>query len=497
MHPTSPYFFYASLSVLVLSSFSQWRGAKKWPLALLFLGALLLALSSIYKDDYLHPWDERFHALVALNAMENPFHPLLLKDNLMNPWPYHEWYAAHTWLHKQPLFTWQMALGMKVFGTSLAGMRSASVLMYLLMGFAIYRACLFYTKDGAYWATLLSFLQPFLLFLVNGRQGIDHNDMAFVAWVAVSFFGVVGYIKERHIKWVVLLGLASGLAILTKWLAGSLGLGVLGLHLLLTKDFNRKSLGHLLLAILLAAAVFLPWQLYAYQQFPELFMREWRYNSQHIFNAIEGHDHPWDFHFQVWKEKLPLLLFAFVLSSLLIFRRSYEHRKLIQSIFISTLVVMGFYAFAKTKMPAFTIILLPMVAFMVAMLIGSLLKFPRSAVLLLFGFSILGLIQNFWRIDEHSPQVINDQLAFKEFFLSIKEDLPENAVIFNSPSMKFVDIAFYTQRLTYERIPSKETLQKLEEKGLVAYILANENTTIQPHIKAQCQIIKAPSAVIP
>ena len=49
--------------------------------------------------------------------MEDPFKPMLIKNPLF-PYHYGDWWNCHIWVHKQPLFLWQMALSMKIFGVS-------------------------------------------------------------------------------------------------------------------------------------------------------------------------------------------------------------------------------------------------------------------------------------------------------------------------------------------------------------------------------------------
>ncbi|MBP7399885.1 MAG: hypothetical protein KA954_09890, partial [Chitinophagales bacterium] len=82
---------------------------------ILFFGALGIRILFNSFFPYLHDWDERFHALVAKNMMTHPFTPML-RANPVLPYDETSWTDGHIWLHKQPLFLWQMALSMKIFG---------------------------------------------------------------------------------------------------------------------------------------------------------------------------------------------------------------------------------------------------------------------------------------------------------------------------------------------------------------------------------------------
>src|SRR5688572_2720311 len=83
---------------------------KKYQTGIYFLlGAVVLIRIYIGSHQFLFPWDERFHALVAKNMLEHPFKPMLIKDPVM-PFNYDNWLMNHVWLHKQPLTMWLIAL---------------------------------------------------------------------------------------------------------------------------------------------------------------------------------------------------------------------------------------------------------------------------------------------------------------------------------------------------------------------------------------------------
>ena len=99
-----------SIFCLLLAVFFWFKSRTALSFWIVFLAGAFIAFHAIFQDNYLHPWDERYHAVVALNAMQDPFHLKLMPERLIDWWPYEAWYANYTWLHKQPLFTWQMAL---------------------------------------------------------------------------------------------------------------------------------------------------------------------------------------------------------------------------------------------------------------------------------------------------------------------------------------------------------------------------------------------------
>ena len=88
---------------------------RKDKLSILFLGLTAISVFSFSAllDPFLNIWDERFHALVAKNLMNHPLMPTLYDNPVVNM-AYDRWDRYHIWLHKQPLFLWQIALSFKL-----------------------------------------------------------------------------------------------------------------------------------------------------------------------------------------------------------------------------------------------------------------------------------------------------------------------------------------------------------------------------------------------
>jgi len=133
------YLLFGGIFLSIVSvPFFEFRKHKTPALVLLVLGALFIRLFISFMDPFLHGWDEQFHALVAKNLMNDPFKPLLLKDPLL-PYSYKNWTENHIWLHKQPLFLWQIALSFKLFGPTEFALRLPSILMSTFVIVFIYK----------------------------------------------------------------------------------------------------------------------------------------------------------------------------------------------------------------------------------------------------------------------------------------------------------------------------------------------------------------------
>ena len=118
---------------MLISTTNAWR--THWPKVNntqffkkpVFLFSLLLTAVGLYAislPEILFGWDERFHALVALNLTHDIFPPTLYPEKVVDHYDYDPWYRTHIWLHKPPLFTYQIALFFKLFGSSTLNLKS-------------------------------------------------------------------------------------------------------------------------------------------------------------------------------------------------------------------------------------------------------------------------------------------------------------------------------------------------------------------------------------
>ena len=129
---------FASLSYL-LGGFSLFKNHRVAVPLFVFISGIFVFPFAATLDDFLNIWHERFHILVAKNMISHPFKPMLYADPILNT-DYSIWANAHIWLHKQPLFMWQMALSMKLFGVNVFAARLPSVIMSAAVVVALYRS---------------------------------------------------------------------------------------------------------------------------------------------------------------------------------------------------------------------------------------------------------------------------------------------------------------------------------------------------------------------
>jgi 4-amino-4-deoxy-L-arabinose transferase len=457
---------------------------RKINIAMILLGvfALTAFLSAAFFDPFLHLWDERFHVLVAKNMMYDPFMPVLYQTPLLE----HEtsdWSTQHVWLHKQPLFMWQMALSMKIFGPHDWAARLPDVLLGICLVFAFYRSGkLLRNENTGYLAAFLFVSSGFLFELVSGKQMLDHNDFVFVSYVSLSVWSWLEYQFSDRKKWIFLIGLFAGCAILCKWLPGLFVYLIWFVFLLLNDSFRLKKYRELALALLVTALVVLPWQVYIFLRFPNIAAAEFALNTRHFFEVVEGHGGTIWFHFLKMNDifgygalvVIPIAWFYVLLK---------KEKQYWKSLFLACVFVYVFFSLAKTKMPAFTAITILPALLAAASLIDWLLarlKQAASGKLVSFLVPLLLLMLACWRVDpisvagNHGMSKNTDNYWFgmRHNALIWKQmKLPENGVIFNATQGTYLECMFYTGLPAYDFLPSKQQLDILKDKGYVACII--------------------------
>lgn len=474
-----------------------------WPRLGLLLAAFIVLgiyLTAARLDPYLHPWDERFHAVVAKRMLDDPFTPRLYPDTVVAA-DYGVWDRAHVWLHKQPLFLWCMSLSMAVFGTSELALRLPSVLLATWWIWLLYRTgCLLQGRVAGLVAALLGLSCYFVFDLVSGRQGMEHNDVAFLGWVSASIWAWMEWRAQPRRRYWLLIGVFAGFAVLTKWLPGLLVFGVWGVAGLLEggwaawRPFWRPLLGSLGVALLVA----LPWQVYIHWRFPAEAAEELAYNARHFSEALEGHAQPWDFHFQNYGvllgwSSLPLLLLGLVWGL-----RTPGKRALVLALLAGIVVVYGFYSLAATKMPAFPL----MAALPVFVLAGAGLGWLGHALRLrgrVAGYVVLalvGLALVSGRFDwaalqrDHLDQSKERNLAAfcalhnRAVLRELDDTLPDDTILFNVNGRQYVDAMFYTRFRAFGFLPDAAQCAALARQGFHVTLFDNPRSPVPDSLRA-------------
>lgn len=456
--------------------------------------ALRLYIAQI--DPMLHDWDERFHALVAKNIIQHPLKPMLYVNQYFDTDPFN-WTYNHIWLHKQPLFLWQMALSMKIFGTSELAMRLPSVLMGSLMIVLLYRITLIVSKSkwAALFAALLLACNNYQLNLISGREGMDHNDIAFGFYVLASFWAYAEYLYTQKTKWIILIGIFAGCAILNKWLTGLLVFAPWGIQAIIDIVKNKKwqSLIHLLIALLICTIVFAPWQIYILTQFHDIAQHEYQLNTQHIWSVVEGHNGGIWYYLNHFPDYFGWQINYFVPIGLILLtvKKSipYQYKLLLG---IPTIIVFCFFSFlVQTKVTGFFFVVAPLCLVLSAIALLQIKnwagKFGTIATFVLVPICIYYAI-NIEQINKYSnetsyrPSKIYNDSVYQNLNKLIPKDIH---IVVNCNQMEHVDIMFYNNELEayHHTIPEKEFIAKTKNGIKIAAFESRDNYPLPDYIR--------------
>lgn len=467
--------------LFAIGIFNFVKGHEKWSLAFLVLGSMCLRLLMISFDPYLHDWDERFHALVAKHMMANPFVPMLRQHPVI-AYDYTAWCCNHIWVHKQPLFMWQMAASMKLFGVNEFAMRLPSALLGAIAPLMIYRIGVLWLADKkvAYLGALFFALSYYQLELTSGYFSLDHNDLVYGFYVLASIWAYVEY-RTRLSKpwvWLLLLGLFVGCAVLNKWLTGLLVYAGWGSMLLVNAEERTHWANwlHMGLALLVAVLVFLPWQIYTASAFPIETAWEQQFNIMHITQPLDGHTGNAWFHVRFMTIHYGIWLLPFmVIGATVLLAKGWLKRPFTLEMLVMFLLVYVFFSQVATKMLAFTFVVAPigflLVAFgikQVAQGLGRMV--PSRSGLVLAVVSIPLVVMGFrpwdivaYRNDDNQER--NNKIHNTQIYKEVGDELTSDYLVFNCKSFEDTEMMFYTNLNAYHWWPSEQVLDSLLDAG--------------------------------
>ena len=485
---------------------------KKSGLLLLFFGSLGLGFFIANLDPFLIIWDEQYHALVAKHLTEHPFKPTLYEHPLFDQ-DYRVWTFNHIWLHKQPLFLWQIALSLKLFGFNELAVRIPSILLHAIAVPMIYRIGKISNSDKTgYYGALFFAVAWYPLELVAGRYSTDHNDVSFLFYITASFWAWFEYQRSHKRYYLLLTGLFAGCAVLVKWLAGLLIYGVWLVVIWAGEKNNRmrlKSYLPLMASLLITFLVFIPWQLFILWKYPLESNYEFMLNTKHFFEPLEGHGGDGWFYFRVFRDiygsgfAVPFIY----LTGLFLLLKTATSRIYRVAILSAIIITYSFYSIAATKMTSFCIIVSPFAFLGLGSLVDSTANYLktriafshfevlfRSIVVILICFFVLNLskIENYhtmWKPDDNCNR--KAELAEMVFIGKLKDQLKNGKyAVFNATARVngHIAVMFYTDYIAYDFIPTREQIALIKPEDYKIAIL--DNDTLPDYIRDNPEILK-------
>ena len=480
---------FSGVFTLLSIYFFEYKKQVRIALVFLLLVAITIRIFAALLDPFFNLWDEQYHALVAKSMMQNPFKPMLYTNPIL-PYDSANWTCNHIWLHKQPLFLWQIALSFKAFGISPFTFRLPGIIMMAVLTYFVYDSanCLFNKRVAFYSALLVSF-SNYQLLLLAGSITTDQNDIAFMFYITASFWAYFRYLKQNKRKWAIFTGIFSGMAVLNKWLPGLMIFEIWFAYAIFSKQFSRKSIFDFLLAVFVAFVIFVPWQIYILNAFPAESHFEYALNHAHFTDVIEGHGGSFWYHFQAIEDLYGVVFRALIPLSLIVSYFTIKNKNLYISILLLIISVYLFYSIARTKMPAFTFILSPIIFILVANTLVSsfgklenVLKYNRRitkamltgcvVVLLLLTLNIEKIqayhtswkpFFKWWRNERLNPCKLVENISYQK--------LGKNTVVFNTKINENIVIMLLSECTAYSFIPSQEQINEIKNSKYNIIIL--------------------------
>lgn len=479
---------FAALAMAALSYVLARR--QRWHAAIVLMAiAALLIRGYASADRVLHPWDERYHALVAKNLIERPLVPTLYRTPVL-PYDYRTWTSNHVWLHKPPLALWAQAASMKVFGVHEFPVRLPSLLIStasVVLTYAI--GSILLTPAIELLAAGFQTFNGFLVDLTSGRRASDHVDTLLVFLFELGILCALVASRRRPRVTGVALGAVTGLAYLTK---SFLGLLILPVWAAMRSQLGPRStmVKELAIAGVLTAIIAAPWTLYTSLTFPLEAAYERTYALRHINEVMENQGGPpWKYLWEMPRFFGELVYVPIAMAAFWMFKggASAERRAILLWLAIPYLL---FSAFA-TKMPGYVMVAAPAIFLVQAdfwvwlwqrrqlqptSLNRALLAFCLFLLAVLPARHLLGPTGPLEHRDRN-PKWVRDLRALNE------QIGDQQAVVFNIANT--VDAMFYTPYIVYEYLPSADQVRELRRRGYRVYLFEDGSA---PHVQPPADV---------
>lgn len=455
---------------------------------ILLLGTWLRVRLS--QDCYVHKWDERFHALVAKNAMKEPLKPTLYNTPLL-PYDYTKWYSNHVWVHKQPLPIWLITISYSTFGVGDFATRVPSLIFGIL---SIYITCLLgkylFDRKTALLAAFFMAINGLVIEIGSGRIATDHYDLLFMSLIELAILFAYHNSVSKKTVHSFISGLFIGLAILTKWLPGLI---VLMIHYFFLKRQGftlSQSAKHICISLVTSLITFLPWQIYILTYFPNEAKWEYLHNWLHLSQELDGQTGGY-FYFldKIRINYSEIIYIPLIYMIYTLYKNKFKENQLM-AFFVWIFVPILFFSIAKTKMQGYILFICPALFLITAHFFFELkdrwLKMIHNkslkifSILLLIAIIILPLRYCLERtaFGFKAPK----KEDYVDLYKSITPTLPAKALVLNVKEP--IEFMFYTGSIAYSTDNIDNRLKdSISHLGYEIFVLDSNKGTITPYNK--------------
>jgi len=293
------------------------------------------------------------------------------------------------WFHKPPLYFWTTAILFKVFGASEFWARAPSAFDGVVcVGLSYLIARHLYGRTSAILSALILITSP--LFVVSARSGM--TDVFMTAFMLLAVYAYL--LSARNSRRWILVGVACGLAVLTKGAAGLLTAAIIGIAQLLDHRWQEVRGKHFWIAVAAFVLLAVPWHLILIGLHGNDFVKV--YFFRHIIERSTSDLHLYQYGYSFYLTALWQFFWPWVLLMPLIFAGVLGRRGSIV-LLIQALLPLVLFSLARTKFSWYIVPILPALAILVAFgtarfIERSGLIFKRLAWILIGLFALTGAL---------------------------------------------------------------------------------------------------------
>ena len=488
-----PYDLY-SVGAIVLAAaalcVTACRGLSSNQRVLLILLAATVLRFDAASQWSLNPWDERFHAVVAKHLINDPLMPVLLPEK-EGTTTVHDWQTSHIWLHKPPFALWAMALSMSMFGVNELALRLPSLVFGVAGVWLTYRIGrrLMSDTEGLVAAGFHA-VNGFMISLASGRRVADHVDAALITIVEAAVWIVV-CAESQSLGRSTLVGALTGLAVLTKSMAGLVPLPIFAANLTFASKRRRD---HMAAAVGGAFLVASPWAIYTAIKFPMESALELQYTIAHLTKVIEGHSGHWWFYLRDMPRYFgEQQYFTLPVMAGLVVRDWRQHRVIVLWWLVPYLI----YSAAATKLPNLVMVAAPAVFLMGA---GAQVYLAQATTrrsgwqrMALFACSTIALLMPArYALEPSGPFERRDRTPARvETYRQLDAKFAgQGATVYNVPDP--IEAMFYSDALTFRvGFPSNDEITEASRVGRAVVVLRRLEEVSERQFPATVVVVPA------
>lgn len=453
----------------------------KFAVSLVILCGFILRIYT-GSDLFLHEWDEKYHGLVAKHLIDHPLKPTLY-ENAILPYNVENWVANHIWLEKPPVPLWLAAVSLKIFGISEIVLRFPALFastLAILLTFLIAKTL--FNKRIGFFAAFLHSINGLLIEVAGGRVSSDLVETWFIFFVeAAMFLSVYAIENKKNYSFSFLIGLLTGLSLLSKWSPGLLVFPVWFIGACFSKHFRfYQIVTNGVVMFVTCALTFLPWMLYVLNRFPA----EGEFVFKKFLNAygapLEQHTGPIYYYLTEIRIVFGELIYLPILLTIVsVFTRNKVNWKvlLITSWWAIPLLI---FSFAATKRQTYLLISAPAYFIMISYWIYHLLflrKKIRYTIISNLLLCLLILLPVRYCIERIKPFEITERepdITVLQRNIKNHINLSAKTILFNVSDP--ISLMFYNDCIAYAQLPPSRTIDSLIDKGY--NIIVNDNGQI-------------------